>query len=657
MNNMVQGIIIKENKVLMIQGVGENRRRDNFFISGETMEGESAVDAIKREIREQLNLDIEVTFKFHKEIGNHINTFLIELEDKDIALDYDIEKVKCYDKYYRPIEIKWVELKESNSFREFETQYIRLLLEEYMRNGYNSKAIEVISDTYFSSKAGKSYLKTLVLENERKLIDSKETLGNKMIAIFMAIGLGVLFDYFFTGDYLGISAFIFTMAIIIFTIYEVYSKVKLKKKLGIMFIIPIILLSLSFAIYNNPVLRGLNVMLIPILISSYLITVRYDNVKEISPALIVNVFDRIFIKALSTFPRFFNFSIEVSKNRKKLEGNSTRKNIIRGILISIPLLIIILILLSSADMMFKHYIENIGSVFGTFSIANSLGHIIVISVITLYMFGFLWSFKYNGVQYSDEDIDFIKASWEPVTIITILVTINIAYLLFTIVQLSYLYGGGMNALPEGFSYAEYARRGFFELILVTIMNFVILILSMNLTKKDNGKTNNIVNISYSFLIIFTFNMLVSASYKMHLYEKAFGFTRLRIFVQAFMVLIGILLIIVLLGIWVKRVPIFKYSFMATLIVYVVLNFINVDSIIAKENILRYEETGKIDIHYIKGLSYDAIPEVEKLLNVKEAYIKDEIVTYLNIQKGRLDKKYDHWYEYNYYKSKLLKANY
>ena len=121
--------------------------------------------------------------------------------------------------------------------------------------------------------------------------------------------------------------------------------------------------------------------------------------------------------------------------------------------------------------------------------------------------------------------------------------INIVYLLFSIVQFSYLYGGGNNILPSEFTYSEYARKGFFELVAVTIINFTILLSSMKFIKKGNKTINIISNVFLTLLVVFTLNMLFSAHYKMSLYEQTYGFTYLRIFVHLFMIMLFMLLIV------------------------------------------------------------------------------------------------------------------
>lgn len=654
----VQAIIFKDNKVLLVNGVDENGRKRNYFISGDLNKGENENDAIKRILKEQINIDCNITLKFNRESIDNVCTFLIDLNDKEISIDYDIKNIECINENYSAVDLTWVELNDRRTLREFETRYIKLTLEQCIVKDYNAPWVNLIKNTYFNSSMSQAYLNDLIKINKRNLVDSKESLSKKIIVMFIALGIGILFNYFFIWKSIGISGSIFSMVILLGSVYAVYENITLKKKISWIFLIPIILLSLTFTIYNNPILIGLNVIIIPFLIVSYLISIRYENIKEININFIEKVFQRVFVNSFSTLPKFFKFSKEIVSSKKKIKENSTRKNIIKGLIISLPLLVVIVLLLTSADMMFKYYIENIGNGFEDINIGELIPRFIIITIVTLYMFGFIWSFKYNDVE--NNYIKGITPTWEPVTIITIIFVINIAYLLFSIVQFSYLYGGGLNALPEGFSYAEYARKGFFELILITLINFGILILSINFTKKENKKVNYIAKISYTLLILFTSNMLFSAFYKMNLYEKAYGYTRLRIFVLAFMVLIGTLLIIVLLGVWIKRLSILKYALISTIIVYVGLNYINVDKIIAKNNILRYEETDKIDISYIKLLSYDAYPEIAKLLDPEANNVKDmfkehtenKIEEHFKNKMKNLDSK--HWYEFNYYKNKFLK---
>ena len=67
-------------------------------------------------------------------------------------------------------------------------------------------------------------------------------------------------------------------------------------------------------------------------------------------------------------------------------------------------------------------------------------------------------------------------------------------------------------------------------------------------------------------------------------------------------------------------------------------------IIARNNIDRYLETGEIDVEYLKGLSYEAVPEMVRIAGDKE--FGDEVVIYLGDKKVELEGQ-DNWQSLNY----------
>lgn len=652
MVNKAMTLIIKDDKVLMVEGISQHGRIDGFFISGEG----NTWDQLKADINKQLNLNIDKVLEVRKKVGNGISLYVVNLagvEDEKINLEDNIENIKCLRNDYKAIEVKWVDLNNIKAFNEFNALCLKEAFKESIKADSKGKWLDIVKANYYSSPLGLNQLKDIYSEKERTEVDAKESIKSKLTAMILALSMGILFNYFFVWKSIGVSAIIYIGIFILAAMYILGGLVSYKNKLSLLFLIPIILLSISFSIYNDGVLRSLNIIVIPFLVVGYLLIVRYKSINIINIGFIASIFDRVFNQALRMIPKSYIFTSQALEKRKGAKVNPIQRSIILGIIISIPLLVLVIILLSSADMMFKYHLESIGRIFDGFRIDNLIGDSVIIAVASLYIFGFLWSFKYNQISKNDNSYNSFKATWEPITIITIVFIINIAYLLFTIVQFSYLYGGG--GLPEGFSYAEYARKGFFELILVTVINLIILLLSINLTKKSSLKIDRILKTSNSLLIAFTFNMLVSANYKMYLYEKAYGFTRLRIYVRSFMLLIGIILIITLIGIWIRRTPVLKYALIATLVVYVGLNFINVDRIIARENIERYMETNKLDIHYLSTLSYDAAPEIQRLLKVEDKNIRREAYTILKYKKEDLKESYNHWFQLNYYKSRMLRV--
>lgn len=646
----VEAIIIKDGKVLL--GYGNNTKNEpiHFFIRGEVQEGETPSEAINREIKEQINVSPNVIFKLNKVFFEGLNIFLVNIDDES-KIDYSTKNIKKFINDLDVKELKWVSLLDKREFYRSDMNYFRILIEECMERDYSPQWLESLQQLVFSDPYSRGKNVQLLKRQsikKKELVDSKINITEKITTMSFALILGIIYDYLFTGKSTGISYIIFQAIFIIFFLWTVRERGKIEKSFEWNILISAFLLSAAFGLHSNVILNAINFIIIPLLIVSYTILIRYKNTKWDDFSFLENIVDRISILTFINMSKPLKFTKEVIERRKKREINSTQKNIIKGLLISIPLLIVIVLLLTSADMVFHYYIRNIASGFNNFSIWKTIGHLIVIIFISLYLFGYVWSFKYkdNGIIVKTERK---TMQWEPATILTIIFVINVVYLLFSIIQFSYLYVG-IDTLPKGFNYAEYARKGFFQLTTVTVINFTIVLCSMKFMKKDNPVTNKIGNMFLSLLIIFTFNMLFSAHYKMSLYEKSYGLTYLRVFVHVFMLLLFILITIALIGVWNKKVPIAKASIVVTLIVYILLNYMNVDRLIARKNIERYHRTQNIDINYLTQLSYDATPELVKLINDENEEVVIKIKEYLNTENKRL-KDYDSWCEFNFSKSK------
>lgn len=143
----------------------------------------------------------------------------------------------------------------------------------------------------------------------------------------------------------------------------------------------------------------------------------------------------------------------------------------------------------------------------------------------------------------------------------------------------------------------------------------MLLSSLEFAKKDNQTLYLSVRALLSRLVVCSINMLFSDHVKMSLYEQAYGLTYLRIFVHYFLGLLLVLFLLALSNIWLVRLPLVKAYIVVTLVFYTVLNYINVDIIIARNNINLYFQTGKLDVYYLQGLSYDALPELTRLDNI------------------------------------------
>ncbi|MHC1683043.1 MAG: DUF4153 domain-containing protein [Clostridiaceae bacterium] len=482
-----------------------------------------------------------------------------------------------------------------------------------------------------------------------KTIETKTKDG--LYCVLFSLLLGIAFDRLIIDKSFGISYPIFIGLCIGFFLWSMRDRMRVGKTFGRFLLIPIALLALSFTIHTKEVFYFLNFLSVPILMitSSILIvnpSVRWDKtrfVAEIIRKSIVNVFKNI------TKPfTILSSSIKIGKAVEMEEG---KKQILIGVLISLPLLLILIILLSSADMVFGYYFANLTEIINNINTEEFLPHTIVTLIVSFYLFAYAWGFK-SEEKSIDNKVAAPVTSWGMVTVTTVLVALNLLYLIFTVIQFSYLYGGD-KALPAYLTYAEYARKGFFELAAVTFINFIIVLSCLKYINKDNKSLLKIVHLLLTVLIIFTLNMLFSANFKLNLYEAAFGYTYLRVSVHLFMLLLFILCLVVAAGIWYRKIPIVKSIIVITLIAYTIINYLNIDGFIARKNIAHYNATGNIDVFYLTTLSYEAVPYLIELRDNSDSEVKTIIDENLKYRKEVLNKQ-NSWTEFNFSKNKIRK---
>jgi hypothetical protein len=481
-----------------------------------------------------------------------------------------------------------------------------------------------------------------------------------------SIGLGAIFDYLFNGKSLGFSMVLFVAFFYVFFFWSLRDKVKfpprnvwLSKHLPFSWFLmfPISLLTITYVIYSNPILSFFNLFVIVLLMSVQTILLSdRNNHSWSSLRFLEDVLEYTILRTISHVKIPFFIATQLTRSRTE-EGRFTFfKKIVKGLLISLPLLFVVLVLLSSADMVFQHILKN--NFLQGISLSEFFLHMFVILLVSIFLFAYIWTLKYTNSIKPEVTIEnplpeVKKKVWEPVTVITILIMMNAVYILFSSVQFSYLFGGAQFLMPSSFSYSDYARQGFFELLVVTFINFSILLSTIHFVNKENKTLFNVVRGLLSLITLSTMIILYSAFFRLSLYEAAYGYTYLRFFAHYFMIFLSVLLLIVLWGIWQRKISLMKSFIVVSIIGYTVVNYVNVDVIIAKNNINRYYKTGEIDMYYLKQLSYDAIPELTRLANEDDQHVSETINRHLSEQKADLEEELRFWASYNYSKHRAI----
>lgn len=197
------------------------------------------------------------------------------------------------------------------------------------------------------------------------------------------------------------------------------------------------------------------------------------------------------------------------------------------------------------------------------------------------------------------------------TIGTALGCIAALFLIFVLLQTRYLFGGAsLLAAADGLSYAEYARRGFFELVTVTALTLPVLLLADWALDQRTGRDRRRFRALAGLLLGLLGVIVVSALSRMALYAGMYGLTELRVYVTAFMLLLCAIFawfgVTVLRG---NRGAFMRGTLIACGCAVAVLNVVNPDALIARVNLGRAPARVPVDVSYLASLSADAVPSL------------------------------------------------
>ena len=363
-----------------------------------------------------------------------------------------------------------------------------------------------------------------------------------------------------------------------------------------------------------------------------------------------------------------NSELEVETPSDKSKNYPFLKTIapyLRGLLIALPILAVLAFLLGQADPIFNDRLQNLFSQFKIENLGETIFrfvYILVISYVLLstYAFALLESKKY---QVKEEDKFTIKPFLGSIESNVVLGAVNLLFLAFVILQFNYLFNGGENISIEGYTYSEYARRGFFELIAVAVVSLLLFYVLSIITKRQEKNQGWIFSALGLTLVGLVALILVSAYTRLNLYELAYGYTRLRTLAHIFMIWIGLLLIAVAVLEITKNMTRFALILICFILGFGInLNFLNLDQFIVRHNVSRVlagdHETFETDLDagYLATLSHDAVPKLVEFYTNPEIpeNIRDEIGAVLACKAAVAEDQDEYsWPAYHYSRNQAL----
>jgi arginine exporter protein ArgO len=406
------------------------------------------------------------------------------------------------------------------------------------------------------------------------------------------------------------------------------------------------LFAAAFAWRDSQTLRVLDVLLILVLLSLAALEVRGRRVAlasltDYALAWTISGLNAFF----GTFPLIFR-----DVNWREMPRGKWSKHVlavVRGLAIALPLLLIFGALLAAADAVFERLI---GRAF-VFDPEDILMHAFIVLFCTWITAGYLRGALLsrgvahdreamltslgldagfsaaqksapveNGVGATRADAEEAQTPWLSLGIVElgiVLGLLNALFMSFVVVQLRYLFGGAQLVVNSaGLTYAEYARRGFFELVWVAGLVLPLLLASHWLLRKERRAHVQIFRALAATTVLLLFVIMASAVVRMRLYQSEYGLTELRFYTMAFMGWLGLVFAWFAWTVLVRRrrERFAVGALVAALCVAGALHFLNPDALITKTNLARAQQQERFDEHYAVSLGADAFPALAAALD-------------------------------------------
>lgn len=249
------------------------------------------------------------------------------------------------------------------------------------------------------------------------------------------------------------------------------------------------------------------------------------------------MFDEWNALAVIPFSNFFCQIRNLFANEEDEEKKGKAGAALLGIVLTIPVLVVILPLLSSADAGFEALLGNAAAFLEKHLFSLFLRIVFAVPV-SFYLYGLIYGgitgknadrISLQNLQKHEKSIKRIPG----VTTDIVLGVMCLFYLLFIGIQATYLFSVFAGKIPENFTYAEYARRGFFELCGIGTWNLLILWAAEAFSQEEAAKKKLFSTLKI-LLCVVTLLLIATAVGKLGMYINVYGMTVNRIIPMVFL---------------------------------------------------------------------------------------------------------------------------
>lgn len=444
------------------------------------------------------------------------------------------------------------------------------------------------------------------MDTSRPLSELAQTLRSWIFGSAAVIGLG--FHFLISHGPYGWPLALFAIFVASGTILVALKAKGVRNPWALAFLIPILSACISLSLYSSSAIKPIGFFTIAFNLAAlaYWLTAPATDWKKGVPLWNSS----LFLEAALPFRRFQAlFSGNGEPTTKKL-NSKTITQIVVGLIVAVPVLILFFALFTDGDQFFK---QTLGNWFTFHFVTDDIVRITFDVLITIFACAFFW----NVVRRShDETIKKEpRAPFEElVATRSFLTAISVLFVIFAGFQLYYLFQGSSYILAQGKTYADYAVSGYVQLCLAAGFAFVLLLAIYHLTQmKDRW-----VRITALVIAVTSFISTISAGKRLWLYVDAYGLTLARLW--GAQLLFVILLLFILLVVSVRRNfnahQVITFGTIGVLGLLSISLLINQEALVAEYNLSRHvaHKGPELDLSYlVDKLSSDAIPTIAAYL--------------------------------------------
>ena len=322
--------------------------------------------------------------------------------------------------------------------------------------------------------------------------------------------------------------------------------------------------------------------------------------------------------------------------------------VVRGLLIATPLVLVFGALFAAADAVFEDLVLRLVRV--DLDVELIASHLVLVAVcgwlVTGYLRGFLTGTELTPLRGLWRDGARLTGVPERPTlgiteVATVLAVLDLLFLLFVVVQFRYLFGGdALVQVTPDLTYADYARRGFFELVFAVVLVVPLLLAADWLLARRKPGDDLVFRALAGAQIGLVLAITASALYRLRLYHASYGFTESRFYAMVLLVWIGLMLAWLAATVLRGRRDRFAFGALVGGLGTIALLFVvNPDAIVARTNVARLasadaavdavvDAAARFDVAYATSLSADAAPILIEALPALPADVQCPLARHL-----------------------------